>query len=366
MKKGNFTINLFLILSFLVFTHLSIHAQTVQLATDPVLGQILTDDEGNTLYYFTKDAEPNTSFCIDGCSLAWPTFHMASSTMDAGLDEADFGEFQRADGDMQSTYKGWPLYYFNNDVSAGDTNGEGANNVWYVAKPDYSIMLMNDNLVGADGNTYDGNYELGTEEVQYFTDAYGRTLYTFVNDNFDENNFTAEDFSNNGAWPVYEENFQQIPSDLDPSLFNTIDVFGRNQMTYKGWPLYYFGQDAERGETKGVSVPMPGVWPVAEQDLEEAIVSVIEEIESLTEFHIFPNPIANGVNISFDLNTNTELRFSLLNSIGQEILILKNDEFFTGNNFVYFDQLDDLVKGVYFLKIQTPEGRINISQVIKQ
>ncbi len=28
---------------------------------------------------------------------------------------------------------GRPLYYYSNDVKPGDTNGEGFNNLWYVA-----------------------------------------------------------------------------------------------------------------------------------------------------------------------------------------------------------------------------------------
>ena len=44
--------------------------------------------------------------------------------------------------------------------------------------------------------------------------------------------------------------------------FGMINVHGQDQLTYKGWPLYYFGQDSERGDNKGVSVPSPGVWPI--------------------------------------------------------------------------------------------------------
>ena len=39
------------------------------------------------------------------------------------------------DGIKQTTYKGRPLYYFANDVAAGDMNGEGVNTVWHVIYP---------------------------------------------------------------------------------------------------------------------------------------------------------------------------------------------------------------------------------------
>ncbi|HYF11044.1 MAG TPA: hypothetical protein VEC09_01965, partial [Actinomycetota bacterium] len=31
---------------------------------------------------------------------------------------------------------GWPLYSFSGDEAAGDTNGQGLNEVWYVVAPD--------------------------------------------------------------------------------------------------------------------------------------------------------------------------------------------------------------------------------------
>lgn len=52
--------------------------------------------------------------------------------------------------------------------------------------------------------------------------------------------------------------------------FGEIDVHGKMQLTYKGWPLYYFGQDQNRGETKGVSVPAPGVWPIVNMNTSQA------------------------------------------------------------------------------------------------
>ena len=43
-------------------------------------------------------------------------------------------------------------------------------------------------------------------------------------------------------------------------------LHGREQLTYKGWPVYYFGQDTGKGDNKGVSVPVPGKWPIINAD----------------------------------------------------------------------------------------------------
>lgn len=337
----------------------------IQLTDDPTLGQILVDANGNTLYYFTKDSEPNASACTGGCLNAWPVFYVSEPAAGAGLDAADFGNFQRADGAMQTTYKGWPLYYYAGDGEAGDTNGEGVNNIWFVGKPDYGIMLMNDILVGLDEVTYNSNYEAGTEEVQYFVDAQGRTLYVFINDFFDQNNFTREDFSNNPVWPIYEEDLGSIPSTLDATLFNTIDVFGRQQLTYKGWPLYYFGQDSERGETKGVSVPQPGVWPVTVPDIEAALLSDVQDIEALTGLNVFPNPFSQSVNLQLKLETQTPLTIGLYNPIGQLVQPVLRENFPSGNSTVSIGDLGDLPKGIYFLKLQSNTGGLTTVRILR-
>ncbi|MDF9796524.1 putative lipoprotein with Yx(FWY)xxD motif [Catalinimonas alkaloidigena] len=246
----------------------------VNLGSAPSLGEFLIDGNGNTLYYFTRDVS-GESACAGGCVDAWPIYYSENLEVGSGLDQADFGTISRSDGSMQTTYNGWPLYYYSptadgNLEAAGETSGEGRNNVWFVVKPDYSLMLANAQLVGHDGINYNSAYAEGDEVTQYFTDAEGRTLYIFVNDTRNTNNFTNEDFSNDPVWPIFYVDIEALPSTLDEADFGVISVFGRDQLTYRGWPLYYFGQDAERGENKGVSFPRPGIWPIANLDTPEA------------------------------------------------------------------------------------------------
>jgi len=243
----------------------------IKLFTHSVYGEILVDGDGRALYFYSKDAD-GSSQCSDGCLDAWPVFFAENIMIDTQMSKDDFGFITRADNTPQVTYKGWPLYYYVSDVDEGVVTCDGVEDAWFVAKPDYTIMLANNQLVGADENNYNSNYELGNEVVQYFVDKEGNTLYTFVDDEANTNTYTASDFSNNGSWPVYEEDLKNVPSTLDKSLFSNITVFGKTQLTYKGWPLYYYGSDSKRGETKGVSVPTPGRWPVAVQTVNEAPV----------------------------------------------------------------------------------------------
>lgn len=228
------------------------------------LGNVMTGAGGKTLYFFAPDVS-GVSSCSGSCKETWPVFYKENPSLGTGLKAADFATITRADGDKQTTYKGWPLYYYKNDAKAGDVTGENIGNVWLVAKANYTVMLASRQLVGNDGKNYTFDTKEGTGNSIFLTDSLGRTLYAFAPDKFKKNTYTKADLSNNATWPIFETSstIGEIPSALAKTDFATITAVGKTQLTYKGWPLYYFGADqGQRGSTKGVSVPRPGVWPV--------------------------------------------------------------------------------------------------------
>lgn len=97
------------------------------------LGAVLVDDEGRTLYMFTQDS-PGSSACEGECLDAWPAVP-GDVTAAEGVDQSLLGTLERSDGSAQASYADWPLYYFAQDQAAGDTNGQGVNEVWYVLSP---------------------------------------------------------------------------------------------------------------------------------------------------------------------------------------------------------------------------------------
>ncbi len=258
--------------------------QVVKLQTSASLGTYLVDKDGRTLYYFAKDSV-SVNTCTGNCANVWPIFYaedLSQMTLGTGLSQSDFAMVTTSTGAKQWAYKGRPLYYYAPltggsyvPEAPGSTLGEGVNGIWFVAKPDYTIMLTQAQLVGANAKNYiftSGTpppvYSEGIGKSTYFTDGKGVTLYIFKPDKFNTNTFTDAAFTKNPIWPIYEMDKIVVPSTLDKTLFGVITVYGRKQMTYKGWPLYYFGQDQMMmGATKGVSVPQPGVWPVAVKDL---------------------------------------------------------------------------------------------------
>jgi len=236
-----------------------------QIKNDAHFGSVITDGSGNTLYFFSLDAN-GSSACTTagGCLAVWPIVYEASPTLGTGLNASDFASISRSDGSKQTTYKGWPLYRYAGDATAGNINGDGVDRVWFVAKPDYTVMLAVGQLVGDDGIKYDSTYKAGTGATLYMTDDRGVTLYSFTVDKSGKNNYTLSDFSNDSLWPIVQlSSVQNVPSSLDKTAFSSITVFGKPQLTYKGWPVYRFGPDAlTRGNTKGISVTSPGTWPI--------------------------------------------------------------------------------------------------------
>ena len=252
----------------------------IAVSTSATLGSYLTDNQNHALYFFANDANGQDS-CTGGCATIWPPFNIAQLTagnLGAGLNLSDFGTITSAEEGKQLTYKGWPLYTYapasngvNMPEAAGLTSGDGIGTVFFVAKPDYTIMLANVQLVGLDGKNYTSTYTEGVGKSSYFTTATGITLYTFSKDSANHNKFTKSDFSNNTVFPIYDTSSIVVPSTLSKTDFGTIQVFGQTQLTYKGWPLYNYGQDStKRGLNKAVSFPVPGNWPVAVQGVTPA------------------------------------------------------------------------------------------------
>jgi predicted lipoprotein with Yx(FWY)xxD motif len=255
----------------------STNVKQIKLQSTAALANFLVDKDGRTLYSFASDVD-GASTCTGSCGQLWPPFYVDNLTADElgnpALKTADFGVITTSANNKQLTYKGWPLYHYAPNGApepSGQTNGDGVDGLWFVAKADYTITLANKQLIGGDNNHYKSDYTLGEGNTIYFTDAIGNTLYTFSRDSADKNKFTKSDFSNNGIFAIYDTTNISVPSILDKSLFAATNVFGRNQLTYKGWPLYHFGDDeGARGSTKGITFGAPGKWPVPVKNISAA------------------------------------------------------------------------------------------------
>ncbi len=108
-------------------------AADVQVATSDMYGEHLVDAEGHALYMFLNDTE-GTSNCTDDCAQNWPplTVEDGEPMVGEGLDASLVGTIERADGTMQVTYNGHPLYTFVQDQEPGMANGQDVADAWYL------------------------------------------------------------------------------------------------------------------------------------------------------------------------------------------------------------------------------------------
>jgi predicted lipoprotein with Yx(FWY)xxD motif len=115
---------------------------TVNVSESTDFGPILVDGEGMALYVFMADTQNgDTSACgdDDGCATEWPPLvSQGAPVAGDGVDESLLSTITRDDGTMQVTYNGWPLYLFEEDTAAGDTNGQGVDEfggLWFLVSP---------------------------------------------------------------------------------------------------------------------------------------------------------------------------------------------------------------------------------------
>jgi predicted lipoprotein with Yx(FWY)xxD motif len=90
-----------------------------------VLGSILVDSTGRTVYLFKADVGMHSA-CTAACVTKWPPLLATGEpAAGAGLPASKLGTITRSDGTRQITYNGHPLYLFVKDQKPGDVNGQG-------------------------------------------------------------------------------------------------------------------------------------------------------------------------------------------------------------------------------------------------
>lgn len=231
-------------------------APDVSIAVHPILGQILVDAAGLTLYTLGRDAPgdcdyaPTSDCTTTACLNTWPVFYAGDRVLGAGLDDGVFGTYERPDGSPQTTYYGWPLYYYLNDTATGMVGGQGKQGLWHAAKlKPAQIVLMR-----APGTT-----------VNYLAAFNGRTLYVHTLDtvgNGSDDPVSACTEKCLKDHPPLSLHSISVVSSLEPAdftLFERADGEGL-QVAYKGAPLYFDKDTKKPGQ---IADPMPENWGTA-------------------------------------------------------------------------------------------------------
>ena len=92
---------------------------------------VVTNGKGFTLYWFVPDTA-TTSKCNGSCATFWPPVK-GPATAGAGV-TGKLATIKRADGSVQATYNGHPLYTYVGDHASGQATGNGLDvngGVWH-------------------------------------------------------------------------------------------------------------------------------------------------------------------------------------------------------------------------------------------
>jgi predicted lipoprotein with Yx(FWY)xxD motif len=107
-------------------------------AGDSAFGRVLFDGRGHVLYAFTRDRHAKSA-CDGACARAWPPYIVSSPPRaGAGVAGRRLGTTRRADGSLQVTYAGRPLYYYIGDRRPGQIlcqNVTEFGGIWRVVRP---------------------------------------------------------------------------------------------------------------------------------------------------------------------------------------------------------------------------------------
>jgi predicted lipoprotein with Yx(FWY)xxD motif len=223
------------------------------------VGQVITDQNGMTLYRFDKDtAKPPKSNCDGDCAKTWPPVLSTGDVAVQGVDKNLVGKVTRSDGTEQITVGGWALYRYAKDVKSGDASGQGVGGAWYAANAKggkAGQAAAEAGVVKLSASEIDG---LGKAIV----DQNGMTLYLFQKDTK-----KAKTSACNGdcakTWPPVLSNGKVELQGIDAKILGSVKrADGAEQVTIGGWPVYTFAKDTKPGDANGMGVN--GTWFVIE------------------------------------------------------------------------------------------------------
>jgi len=198
-----------------------------------ILGHVLTDAKGMTLYSPEGERSSGKSTCSDDCLKTWVPLVAPWVANPAG----DWTVIARGDGVKQWAYKGQPLYRHTGDINPGEVNGNG-NKDWRAivlepapALPPWATFQASDagELIGNEQGltvyTHSPNARGRRANPACPGDCVGEDWVPFT---------AAPDAKSVGSWVVID-----LPD-------------GAKQWSYKGQKVYTNKLDKKPGDFKGI------------------------------------------------------------------------------------------------------------------
>lgn len=231
-----------------------VRAQTYSVTVEqhPEVGTLLAGPTGLTLYAHEGETIDNI-VCSGPCLSDWAPYLLepgeeAEAPPEVVEQGGTLTTFVRQGNQLQLAYNGMPLYYFKEDRIRGEAlgNGHGGSSFAVAVGPTFRV---------AEHPTF-GRILVGPN---------GMTLYTFERDQGDQYE-CAEGCAQHFpplvvTGPVHAPPGLEAAADKferDPDDFHA----ARQQVRFKGKPLYYFSRDEQPGDVRGHGIA--GLWTVAQ------------------------------------------------------------------------------------------------------
>ncbi len=195
-------------------------------------GWILTDEQGMTLYTYTRDVTPGKSACVQQCAQQWPPVLARENAQSGG----DWSLVTRTDGKQQWAFRGKPLYASFRDQKPGNTFGDGTANQWYVAIKPIPLPPA---------------VEIGRSALGHvLTDGRGRTLYT---SDADPAGKSTCDARCSAIWKAVRAPWTARP-DAAKDWLVIVNKDGTRQWGFKGKAVYTYDRDVRPGDIYGQGI----------------------------------------------------------------------------------------------------------------
>lgn len=209
--------------------------------------EVVTEDKtGRQLYTFDIDQASDSNCDSVGCIGNWPALLVKNGE----VAQAPYSFITRDDGNLQWAINGKPLYLFTPDAEAGDQRGEGAGDVWYVARP--APMRLSE-LEGIGQGFVAHRLDIESSDLND-TSKEGFTLYNFGNDEANSGVSTCTGGCADVWPPLYAQSADQAYGSYSVIERNDAEGTVTYQWAYAGMPLYFFRNDNAVGEANGHDV----------------------------------------------------------------------------------------------------------------
>jgi predicted lipoprotein with Yx(FWY)xxD motif len=136
---------------------------------------VLTNAGGFVLYWFAPDTMTKSN-CNGSCATYWPPL-IGKPTLASGVTLAgQLSTIKRADGQLQATYDGHPLYLFKSDTAAGQWTGNDLNasgGLWWMMTSSGKKLVKKDTSSSSSGSGSSGGGSSGSGSGSSGSGGYG-------------------------------------------------------------------------------------------------------------------------------------------------------------------------------------------------